>query len=167
MPVDQEIPVGGVFVLADAGLDDWSVFQGGEAAGEELARSFYGRGAGDTRLRVGIDARAVTIVGDFEAARFEVGHSIKFILEVEPGGHRGLGESLLAGGDAEENNFLARSEDALAEDAGEYLGKPGAAGKNKGARRDGFARGSCNGAISTPLSGSKMPQESWSNEICG
>ena len=55
MPVNQEISVGSVFVLADARFDDGRIFQGGEAASDEFLRGFDGGGAGDAGLRVGIN----------------------------------------------------------------------------------------------------------------
>ena len=87
MAIDQEISVRGVFVLADARFDDGSVFQGGETARDKFSRGVRGFGGGDAGLRVGIDGGAVAIVGDFEAAAFEVGHAVKFVAKDEPRGH--------------------------------------------------------------------------------
>ncbi len=79
MLIDQEISVRSVFVLADARFDYRRIFERGETAGEEFARGGEGFGSGDARLRVGIDGGAVAIVGDFEAAGFEVGHAVEFV----------------------------------------------------------------------------------------
>jgi hypothetical protein len=81
MLIDQEISVRGVFVLADARFDDRRIFERGEAAGEKFARGSESFGGGDAGLRVGIDGGAVAIVGDFEAAGFEVGRAVEFVAE--------------------------------------------------------------------------------------
>ena len=80
--INQEITVGGVFVLADARFDDGRIFQGGEAARDEFLRGSESFGAGYAGLCVGINARAVAIVGDFEAAGFDVRHSVEFVFQV-------------------------------------------------------------------------------------
>jgi len=78
--VNQKITVGSALVLADARFDDGRILQGGEAAGDEFARGFDGGYAGDAGLRIGIYRRAVVIVGDFQAAIFQVGHAVEFVL---------------------------------------------------------------------------------------
>jgi len=131
MAIDEEISVRGVFVLADARFDDWSVFQRGETLRDEFLRGSDGLGSCDARLRVGVDGCAVTIVGNFEAAVFEIGHAVKFVAEEEPRGHLRRLETRVAGRGAEEENFCARDEDAVGEEGGEELCEPRAAGKDE------------------------------------
>ena len=66
--VDQEIAVGGVFVLADAGFDDGRVFEGGKAAGYIVSGPFGAFGADDARLGVGIDGLTVRVSRHFQTA---------------------------------------------------------------------------------------------------
>src|SRR5580704_4571848 len=107
MAIDEEISVRGVFVLADARFDDWRVFQGGESVRGEFLRGSDGLGSCDAGLRVGIDGGAVAIVGNFEAAIFEIGHAVKFIAKEEPRGHLRRLETRVAWRGAKEENFCA------------------------------------------------------------
>ncbi|HLW75803.1 MAG TPA: hypothetical protein VKS01_02440 [Bryobacteraceae bacterium] len=65
--------------MADARFDDRRIFERGETAGEEFARGGDTFEGGDARLRVGIDGGAVAIIGDFQAAGFEIGHAVEFV----------------------------------------------------------------------------------------
>src|ERR1700747_1159385 len=59
MAINQEISVRGVFVLTDAHFDYRCVLQSREATRDECSRGVQRFRAGDARLRVGINARAV------------------------------------------------------------------------------------------------------------
>jgi hypothetical protein len=117
--INQKISVGSIFVLADARFDDWRILKSREAAGNEIAGGFDGGHAGDAGLRIGICRSAVMIVSNFQAAIFQIGHAVKFIFQVEPSGQGFLAELNLSLRDSEKNNFLARNEDARAQEFGE------------------------------------------------
>jgi hypothetical protein len=112
--INQKISIGSAFVLADARFDDRRVFQGREAAGDKFARGFDGGDAGGAGLRVGISRCAVLIVGNFQAAIFQVRHAVKFIFQIQPGGQGFLAELNLSLRHSEKYNLLARDEDARA-----------------------------------------------------
>ena len=139
MLINQKIAIGGVFVLADARFDDGGVFQGGKPAREKFFCGGDAFGSSDARLRVGIDGGAVAIVGDFEAASFEIGHAVEFVAQDEPRGQCGRLEARVGGRDAEEENFLSRNEDAIANEVGEEFGEPRAARENEFRGGDIFA----------------------------
>src|SRR5580698_9149164 len=101
MLINQKISVGSALVLADARFDDGRVLQGREAAGDKFAREFDGGHAGGTGLRVGVNGGAMMIVGNFEAAIFQVGHAVEFVFQVEPGGEGFLAELNIPWGDSE------------------------------------------------------------------
>jgi len=65
--------------LAHARFDDGRVLQGREAASDKFAGGLDGGDAGDAGLGVGIDGRTVMVVGNFQAAIFQVGHAVKFV----------------------------------------------------------------------------------------
>ena len=146
MLIDQEIAVGAVFVLADAGFNDRGIFETWEAARDEFASGGDGIGTGDARLRVRICRGTVMVVSDFEAAVFDVGHAVEFVAQEKPGGKRGREEARVAGRNAEEENFLAGNEEAVGEQAGENFRQPGTAGEDECAGADFFAAGGCDGA---------------------
>src|ERR1700692_4267361 len=68
VPVDQKISVRSVFILAHARLDDWRVCQGREALCHVRAHALDGFGRHHACLRVRINALAVTIKSDLDAA---------------------------------------------------------------------------------------------------
>src|SRR5438477_8334281 len=122
MAVDEKVAVGGVLVLAYAALDQRRLGERRKTADEEIAR---GRETGGRHLaleRVRIDGRAVRVERQLEAARLQIGHSVNDVLQVgKVGPHRKgrRGKAPVAGRRPEEEYFLARGLDAVAQ----HLGK--------------------------------------------
>ena len=102
-----------------------------ETAGQKLASGCEGFGTGEAKLRVGIDGGAVAIVGDFEAAGFEVGHAVEFVAKDEPSGEGGGLKARVAERNAEEENFLEGVEDTIGEEVGEKFWEPRATGEDE------------------------------------
>src|SRR5882724_11216972 len=61
VPVDQEVAVPGVFVLADSRLNNWCVRKAGESVGEEPPDLFRLSRGHHARLRVRIDTLSVLV----------------------------------------------------------------------------------------------------------
>ena len=97
MPVDDEVTVGGLLVLADAGFDERRVFQRREAEGEVFAnvpqRLFI-----DHPLAVGrIEIRPPRIVGNFESATAAARDAVaEASAMIGPDGKMGVGEVMLS-----------------------------------------------------------------------
>src|SRR5579859_828928 len=73
----------------------------------------------------------MSVASHFQAARFDVGHAIDFVVVEEPGWQMWRRKAWISRRAAEEKYFLAGGEDALAEEFGENLTKPRAAGKHE------------------------------------
>jgi len=65
--------------LADARFDYRRILERVKTARDEFTCGCKAFGGGDAGLRVGIDGGAVAIVGDFQAAGFEIGHAVEFV----------------------------------------------------------------------------------------
>ena len=84
----------------------------------------------------------MVIVGDFQAAIFQVGHAVEFVFQIEPRGQVLAARNCISPcGMPKKNNFLARNEDAWAQKIGEKFREPGAAGKDERAGGNSFAVG--------------------------
>src|SRR5687767_11891510 len=83
MPVDQEVAVRAIFILADFGADHRRSFQERETAvaeGDYLVE----RGAGWlARLGVGVDRYAMHVMGELDAAPLQVGEAVIHVAVVE------------------------------------------------------------------------------------
>ena len=115
MAIDEVVAGGGVFVLADFGLEEGGVFDFGEALGEvatDFFDSLFGNGA---IFGIGIDDGAVGIDGDFEAAGFDVGDAVEAMGAIDPAGHIGGVPGGVAGGGAEVEDLLAGGADDIGE----------------------------------------------------
>src|SRR5579863_4292468 len=67
MPVDDQVIVGAVFVLADAGFDQWRVFHRRKTEGDVIANHFQSRFAHYSFSGSRIELRASRIVGNLES----------------------------------------------------------------------------------------------------
>ena len=115
MAIDEVVAGGGVFVLADFGLEEGGIFDFGEALGEvttDFFDSLFGNGA---VFGVGIDDGAVGIDGDFEAAGFDVGNAVEAVGAIDPAGHGGGVPGAVARGGTEVEDFLAGGADDVGE----------------------------------------------------
>src|ERR1700730_3850735 len=75
----------------------------------------------------------MAVAGDLKAAAFDVWHAVILILKIDPRGHLRHFESRVTCRDAEEKNFLARRENASAQNAGKYFWQPRPTGEDKSA----------------------------------
>src|SRR4030095_12483075 len=83
MPIDQEVAIRAVFVLADARVDQRTVRDCRKASLHVLAYTSDRLRGRRATADVGIDRRAMLIVCDLEAACFEVRHPIEDVAVVE------------------------------------------------------------------------------------
>ena len=141
MPVEYEIAVGRVLVLADARFNYRTGGERGEVTGNVIA---CGEGLFRSRQAVAgiwVKCGAVQIECNFEPARFNVGEAVHalVITEVDPDGHFRRLKSMVARGKAEEEYFLACGEDAAAEERREYFRIPWAAREDERVGSDSVA----------------------------
>lgn len=136
MTVDEEIAVRCIFVLTDTGFQDQRIRESRKASRYESARPFGGCRRDQTRLCIGINPFAVRIAGQLEAAPFEVRHTVNFIGWKKPGGKGRRGETGIARRSGEEEDLLARWEDARGEQLRKNFAEPGTAGEYKAASRN-------------------------------
>src|SRR5437899_8340971 len=66
VPVDQEVAVPGVFVLADSRLNNWSMCKVGESVCDESPDLFHLSRGHHARLRVRIDLLSVLVQRNFQ-----------------------------------------------------------------------------------------------------
>src|SRR5438270_4716990 len=116
MPVDKKVAVRGLLVLADASLNQRSIFQGREAEADVFAnfpQCFRTRHALSVRR---IEVRPAAIVGNLEAPAIAAGNSVaEFAAVIRPHGHRLIAEAVVASGRAKEENILLRRSYQIAE----------------------------------------------------
>ena len=139
--VDEEIAVRAILILADAALGQRGIAQQREAAvaeGDDVGQCGIGRAA---RLGVGVDQGPMRIARELDPAALEVGKAVIQIaaVEVGPAGHRGAGETRVAGGRGEEEHLLPRGEDAVGEELGEELAEPRAEREHEAVGGEGVA----------------------------
>jgi hypothetical protein len=128
-PVDQEVSVRAVLVLANPCVDQRGPGQGGKPLGEVLARAGDPIGAHLARLGVRLDHRTVRVECELEALPFQVRKAVDdlAVVEVGPNGQGARGEARVAGRRAEVVDLLARGDDAPAQNLGEQGRQPRAA----------------------------------------
>src|SRR6266550_4875165 len=120
VPIDDEMLVGGLFVLADARLEQRGAFQSGEPVGEIVAGDLEGIGARESGLGSRIDDGSSGIVGYLEAAPLVPRNAVHEARAViGPDGKRFLGEASIARRRSEKENFLARRLHARSDGVGE------------------------------------------------
>src|SRR6185369_3808334 len=97
VPVEHEMTVGAVLVLADLGAEDWGPGQLGEAGGQEGARVRDRFLAGSAVPAGRVERHAARVVGDLEPGS-QVGRAVEDALaEVEPYGEA-AGDVAVGGG---------------------------------------------------------------------
>src|ERR1700730_3481230 len=142
--VDQKIAIRSVFVLAHARLDDGRVCQGREAFCHVGAHALDGFNRHHTRLRIGVNALAVTVQCDLEAPRFKVRHAVHFVRLIQPSRKRPRGKLVVSRRHAKKEHLLAAGKYTRAKNFREYFSQPRATGKNKLSRRNSLAIASRN-----------------------
>src|SRR6516164_4972417 len=114
MAVDEEVPIRGVFVLANARLDNQRACQGREAACDKTPRPLHTFWRDQAGLCIGVNALAMRVVGKFQAACLDLRHAVSLFLLEQPCWQSGSRKTRIARGRAEEEYFLAGGEDSLA-----------------------------------------------------
>src|SRR5262245_18102769 len=125
MPVDDEVVIGGVLVLADARFDQRRIFRAGEAIGEIAARVGEAVVADDALSRGRIKRRSARVDGEFEAAALIPRNAIpEMIALVGPDLETTFVEARVARGCAEDKDVLLRNCKVRAYRSREKLGQP-------------------------------------------
>ena len=87
MAIDDEVTVGRLLVLADAGLNEWSVLQGRKAEGDIFADVLQRYGVNNSFAVCRIEIRSARVIGDFESAAVTARDAIvKVIAMIAPDG---------------------------------------------------------------------------------
>ncbi len=115
MAIDEEVAIRGVLVLADVRVNNGRIAQSGESGGDVSVRGRYFVGGHDAVGGIGIERGPVQIESNFEASSFEIGEAVHsaIVFEIDPNRHLWGFEARVTGGDAEEENFLTRRENAV------------------------------------------------------
>src|SRR5262249_13643737 len=130
MAVHQEMVIGGVLVLADAGLDERRSLERGETHRDVFARR--GKTLGGRRALAArrVEVGTAGVVGDLEAAILVARDSVEETRDLDPDRHAVLREARVAGGSAKEEDVLARRLDRLADRVGKDAPHPWPAREN-------------------------------------
>src|SRR4029077_9111266 len=134
MAVDQKVAVPGIFILANARLEDWRLFKRGNAAGHQRAHFGKSGGGSSSILGVRIKCSTVAIDCDLNASTFQIWKSISLVFKVDPnrkGRHRKL--LLLAPG-VKIENLLTRRVNSITQQSWKELWQPRPARKHIAAR---------------------------------
>lgn len=126
--IKEVVSVGGVFVLADAGFEEWGIGHGGNALAKIGTGLFDGSGRDDALGGIGINDLPTLVVGDLEAAAFEIGKPIELALDVDPAGHLAVPKEGASGRSSKEQHILASGQNPGGEQLREDLAEPRAAG---------------------------------------
>ena len=114
MPIHNEVTVRSLLVLADARLDQWSVFHRWKTEGNILANTSQRRVAHNSFARGGIEVVTARVIGDLEAASIAAWNTVEEALAVvAPDGKLRVGEAGISGGRAEEKNVLLGGSDDI------------------------------------------------------
>ena len=131
--IDQQVAIRAVLILADPRFVERPAREGGKAPLHVAPHVGQPLGRRRALERVGIDAGAVGIVRNLEAAPLEIGEAVIDVAAVEigPAGEAAHPEAVVSGRRREEEHFLAGREDAAAEQLGEDAGQPRTAGEDE------------------------------------
>src|SRR5580658_6667978 len=132
MPVDNQVIVRTIFVLADASFDQRRVFHRGKAEGNVIANRFQSGFAHYSFSGSRIELRASRIVGNLESAPIGGWNAIdKAVAIVGPDWQLRFCKASVSGGCTEEKDFLFRGPNAGADSFRKELTQPRTAGKDK------------------------------------
>ena len=132
MAVDQEIAVGGVFILADACLDDGRTLHRRKPPLDPCTRAGNCAGVGRPIGTVGIDRRAMLVDPDFHAAVLHVGDAVYPSRTIDPRWCGPRAEAFVAGRPAKVDDVLTRRPNETVERRAEDRRQPGPAGEDEG-----------------------------------
>src|SRR5437764_13972180 len=79
MAVNEKVAVGSIFILADTGLQDRRIVHCGKMFFQEAAKTVDRGGLDHAAAGIRVEARAVTVKSDLEAAVFDVGKRVRDI----------------------------------------------------------------------------------------
>src|SRR5271156_146926 len=132
MPVDDQVIVRAVFVLADAGLNQRRVFHRRKAEGDVIANRFQSGFAHYSFSGSRIELRASRIVGDLESTSVGGWDAIDEVVAiVGPDWQLRFRKTIVPGGCAEEKDILFRGPNAGPNRFRKELAQPGTAGEDK------------------------------------
>src|SRR5579864_570191 len=132
MPVHDEVFVRRVLVLTDARLNQRSAFERRETIIQVLTNELD-RGSGRRAVAgSGIEGGAAVVVGYFETAPVVTRNAIEVMrgTVLDPCGHVGLDKPGVARGYAEEEHFLTRGMNQVADHVRKNRAEPRTAGKH-------------------------------------
>ena len=119
MAVHDEVAVGSLLVLADARLDQRSIFHRGKTESNIFADALQGRLTDHSFAEGGIEGAAAGVIGDLEAAAVASWDAVEeAVAVIAPHGKMRVGEAGVAGGGAEEKDILLRGADEAAQSFG-------------------------------------------------
>src|SRR5580698_3855082 len=131
MPVDDQVIVGAVFVLADAGFDQWRVFHRRKTEGDVIANHFQSRFAHYPFSGSWIELRTSRIVCNLESTSVSGWDSIdEAVAIVGPDRQLRFRKAIVSGGCTEEKDVLFRGANAGADSFRKELAQPGTAGED-------------------------------------
>jgi hypothetical protein len=135
MPVDDEVAVRSLLILAYPRFEQRRIFQGRKAKSDVFANALEDLGI-DHALAIGrIEGRSARIVGDFEPAAGISGSAAGNAVEkadviVRPDRQVGVAEAIISRRRTEEENFLLGGLDEIANRFRKEFSKPWPASKN-------------------------------------
>src|ERR1700691_415615 len=131
MAIDDEMAVGSLLVLADARLDQRSIFHSGKAKSKIFANPLQGHLADNALATRRIERRTARVVCHFEAAAAAAWNPVeKTFAMVAPNRKMQVGEARISSGRAEEKNVLLGRTDNATQSFREQLAHPRAAGED-------------------------------------
>ena len=133
MPIDQQVAVRAVLILADPSLAERPIGEVGEASaheGPDVGERRFGR---RPIADFGIDRRPVRVMGDLEAARFEIGKAIIDVaaVEIRPARQMARLETRISRIRREKEHFLAGRKDPRRQQVREQPAEPRPAGEDE------------------------------------
>src|SRR5882762_2713446 len=132
MPIDDEVLVGRVFVLAHTGLDQRSALQSRKPKREILARRLEALRCGHALAGRGIEWRPPGVVRDLEPAPLVARNAVdESPAVIGPHRQRLLRKPLVTGGRAEEKDLLPGGAHPVADNVRKQAPEPRAAGEHE------------------------------------